>query len=103
MGGLAASTPKEMSSNTSPDAPALPWQDAPARRGQAARKGDQYDLTHGTIKEPATYYLANSVITLEPGAAGVIARVDRRRETEFAGPLPEETIAAIQAVAEGCP
>jgi hypothetical protein len=44
--------------------------------------------------------LANSSITLETGPAGTVARVDRVDGTEYAGPLPETTIAALREVGE---
>lgn len=48
---------------------------------------------------PDRIALANSTITFETGPAGTVARVDRldgRRD--YAGPLPETTIAALREV-----
>jgi len=47
---------------------------------------------------PDRIALANSTITFENGPAGVVARVDRPDGTEYAGPLPETTIAALREV-----
>lgn len=45
------------------------------------------------------YQLQNSIVTLEHGPAGPIARIVKGERTEYAGPLPQETIRAIEEVA----
>lgn len=91
-----------MNANVSLGTSALPCKDSPTRRGRAARKGDHYDRKRSSTKEPATFELENSVVTLEAGPAGAIARIDRTDETDYAGPLPIETIRALREVANGC-
>jgi hypothetical protein len=49
---------------------------------------------------PDRIALANSTITFETGPAGTVARVDRPDGTEYAGPLPEGTIAALREVGD---
>ena len=46
-----------------------------------------------------TLQLANSTVTLEAGPVGTIARVEHDDgDTDFAGPLPRRTIAAMVEV-----
>ena len=46
-----------------------------------------------------TLTLANSVVELEAGPAGVVARVDHGRDrVEYAGPLPDATVTALREV-----
>lgn len=53
-----------------------------------------------SIEEPPIYELAHSTVALEEGPAGTIGRVTRGDGTrEWVGPLPPETIAALEAVA----
>ena len=46
----------------------------------------------------STLTLAHSVVELEAGPAGVVARVDYGDRVEYAGPLPDATVAALREV-----
>lgn len=49
--------------------------------------------------EPTTLALANSVVELEDGPAGVVASIRHRGgDVDFAGPLDDDTIGALRAV-----
>jgi len=56
--------------------------------------------THETSSiAPSEVTLANTVVELEDGPAGVVARVDHvDGRTDYAGPLDEPTIAALWEV-----
>lgn len=45
------------------------------------------------------FELANTIILLEYGPAGAVARVERGDTKEYAGPLPDDTVDAIETVA----
>jgi len=45
-----------------------------------------------------TLTLANSVVELEAGPAGTIARVERGDGVEYAGPIDAATVAALREV-----
>ena len=52
-----------------------------------------------TEAEATTITLANSVVELERGPAGVVGRVRHASgHTEYAGPLPDATIDALREV-----
>ena len=42
--------------------------------------------------------LANSVVRLEAGPAGTVARISRADDVDYAGPLDDATIAALREV-----
>lgn len=48
---------------------------------------------------PDQLILRNSVVHLEKGAAGIIARIERLNGIEYGGPLPPETVDALREVA----
>ena len=45
-----------------------------------------------------TLTLANSVVELQSGPVGTIARIDRADAVDYAGPLDEATIVALREV-----
>lgn len=49
------------------------------------------------------FELQNSIVTIEDGPAGALARIEhrRRRRVEYAGPLPSGTVDALAEVADG--
>jgi len=52
-----------------------------------------------SIATTTTLRLRHSTVRLEPGPAGTIAAVERDNgDTDFAGPLPPETVAALVEV-----
>jgi len=52
-----------------------------------------------SIDTTTTLQLRHSTVRLEPGPAGTIAAVERDNgDTDFAGPLPPETVAALVEV-----
>jgi len=91
-----------MSMNASRDTPAHPTKTAPACRGRDGRKAAHNDRDEETPKTVRSQLqLQNSRITLEYGRAGIIGRITRQDgTTEYAGPLDEETIAALRQVSE---
>lgn len=57
------------------------------------------DDVRRTEAEPTTIMLANSIVELERGPAGVVARVRHASgRAEYAGPLPDATIDALREV-----
>lgn len=53
------------------------------------------------MRLPDELILRNSVVRLEEGAAGIIARIERRTGVEYAGPIPRTTIDALVEVSTG--
>jgi len=52
-----------------------------------------------SIDTTTTLQLRHSTVRLEPGPAGTIAAVERDNgDTDFAGPIPPETVAALVEV-----
>ncbi|MFY4815924.1 hypothetical protein ACOJIV_25035 [Haloarcula sp. AONF1] len=70
----------------------------PAHRTRARDKG----VTAGEHRAEEVLTTAHATVQLEAGPAGVLARVAhaRRDGTEYAGPLPAGTVAALRELAE---
>lgn len=51
--------------------------------------------------DTTAYRFKNSIVQLERGPAGTLARIERDDVTDWAGPLTPETIDAIEEVADG--
>ena len=51
-----------------------------------------------SIADSETITLANSVVELEAGPAGTIARIHRVDGVEYAGPIDDQTTAALREV-----
>lgn len=87
--------------DTEPGPWAAPGETSPPGRARGAREGAPERPTRGTDLEPPAreLELANSVVTLERGPGGPIARIERVGATDYAGPLPPETVDALREVA----
>lgn len=75
----------------------LPTKEHRERQARDRRKAAHHD-DEPINQETTEFVLANSVIYLEAGPVGVIARIDHPSRTEYAGPLPDATIDAIAEV-----
>lgn len=90
-----------MSMNDAHRSPAHPCKEVRATGTAAGREAGHFDSTDSTDKDVATFDLAHSTIVLEDGPAGPVARIERSGRTEYAGPLPEETVDALREVSAG--
>lgn len=52
-----------------------------------------------TQNDRETYRTANTTVRIEPGPAGVLARIERDGRVEYAGPLDDDTVDALREVA----
>lgn len=54
-----------------------------------------------TEEKPVDRFIfQNSVVTLEDGTAGIIAKINRGYEVDYVGPLPSKTVRSIKEVGE---
>lgn len=71
----------------------------------SATRDTARDGTHGIGGEDdadlSELQLGHARIVLEHGPAGVLARIERVDGTDYAGPLPDETIEALREVNNG--